>query len=155
MVRLICALIVLIVAGSGCARGHVGGVSLAAGSHERGLWFDHDRRQYQPAGVGVKFDLVAGYVIRPVPRFWVKGENPWQGGSPWFVIRVPFAGPFVSVAIGERGVYCGFKTFVVEARHGADDRYGRWIRPEELPADEGGSMVYLTPSATIRRTRDR
>ena len=71
---------------SGCRAGEVAGLSLTLGSYERGLWFDHDTRQYTPEGFGLKFDIVAGHIIRPVPKFWEKGTNPWKGDDPWFVI---------------------------------------------------------------------
>ena len=138
---------------SGCRMGNVSGVSMSMGSFERGLWFDHDRRKYQPVGWGVKFDIVAGQMIRPVPKFWEKDTNPWKGDEPWFVIRVPMIGPYAGIALGRVGVYGGFKTFAVEHRHRSPDRYGRWMREKEYPADPNGSMIYLQPSASIRRTR--
>ncbi len=145
----VCALCVL----SGCQVGRVEGVSLAGGSFERGLWFDHDRRAYQPAGWGIKLDLVAGHMSRPVPRFWEKDSNPWKGDRPWFVLRLPMVGPYVSVAAGRYGAYLGFKTFLVEDRHRVPERYGRWMKEKEFPPVPGTTMVYLQPSASIRRTR--
>jgi hypothetical protein len=137
---------------AGCQAGRVGGISLSLGSYERGLWFDHDDRQYQPDGFGVKFDIVAGQMIRPVPKFWESGNNPWQGGEPWFVLRMPMIGPFLSISFGEIGAYVGFKTFKVDQRHRSLDRYGRWMREDEFP-EPNDVRVYVQPSLTIRRTR--
>lgn len=145
-------ILLLVPAVAGCQAGRVGGISLSLGSYERGLWFDHDRRQYQPDGFGVKFDIVAGQMIRPVPKFWEPGNNPWQGGKPWFVLRMPMIGPFLSVSFGEMGAYVGFKTFKVDQYHRSVDRYGRWMREDEFP-EPNDIRVYLQPSLTIRRTR--
>ncbi len=141
-----------VVLAAGCQEGTVGGVTLSLGSYERGLWFDHDRRQYQPAGFGLRFDIVAGKMIRPVPKFWERGNNPWQGGEPWFVLRAPMVGPFLSLAIGQFGAYFGFKTFSVDQSHRSSERYGRWMREEEFP-EPNEVYVYLQPSLTIRRIR--
>ena len=138
---------------TGCSVGKVSGASLSVGSFERGLWFDHDIRAYQPEGWGVKFDIVAGHMIRPVPKFWEKGNNPWKGGEPWFVIRAPLIGPYVGIAAGKIGVYGGMKTFQVEERHRSADRYGKWMRKKEFPSDPKGTMTYLQLSGTIRGTR--
>lgn len=137
---------------SGCRAGEVAGLSLTLGSYERGLWFDHDRRQYDPNGWGLKFDIVAGHMIRPVPKFWEQETNPWKGDDPWFVIRMPMVGPYLSVSLGQAGAYLGFKTFTVEERHRSTERYGRWMRENEFPEPKD-VKVYLQPSATIRRTR--
>jgi len=148
---LVLLVVPLCLLGSGC-RGQVDGVSASIGSYERGLWFDQDPRSYDSNGWGLKIDWVIGHMIRPVPKYWEPGNNPWKGGEPWFVIRAPMMGPFVSVSLGEVGAYLGFKTFVVEERHRSLERYGGWMLDEEFPeADE--EMVYLQPSATVRRTR--
>ena len=123
------------------------------GSFERSLWFDHDIREYQPHGWGVKFDIVAGHMIRPVPKFWARDSNPWKGGEPWFVIRAPLIGPYVGITAGKIGVYGGLKTFQVEDRHRTLDRYGKWMREKEFPSDPDGTMTYLQLSGSIRRTR--
>ncbi|MHC4509940.1 MAG: hypothetical protein ACYTAO_13435 [Planctomycetota bacterium] len=136
----------------GCKAGTVGGLSLSLGSYERGLWFDHDQKQHRADGFGLKVDIVAGHMIRPVPKFWEASSNPWQGGEPWFVIRCPMVGPYVSVAAGDLGAYCGFKTFRVEDKHRSADRYGRWMHEDEFP-EPNGLSVYLQPSASLRRTR--
>ncbi|MFH1718372.1 MAG: hypothetical protein ABIF19_13545 [Planctomycetota bacterium] len=137
---------------SGCKAGTVGGLSLTLGSYERGLWFDHDRREYQPRGFGLKFDIVAGHMIRPVPKFWEASNNPWKGAEPWFVIRSPMIGPFISVAAGDLGAYFGFKTFRVEDLHRSPGRYGKWMHENEFP-EPNGVNVFVQPSASIRRTR--
>ncbi len=144
--------LVLLLGVAGCQGGRVGGLSLSVGSHERGLWFDHDHQQYQPNGFGLRLDLVAGKMIRPVPKFWEPANNPWQGGEPWFVLRMPMIGPFFSIAIGQRGAYLGFKTLRVEDRHRAPERYGNWMRQDEFP-EANDVRVYLQPSDTLRRTR--
>lgn len=150
MKRLFVLLLLLGVAG--CQGGTVGGLSLSVGSYERGLWFDHDHREYQPNGFGLRLDLVAGKMIRPVPKFWEPGNNPWQGGEPWFVLRLPMIGPFLSVSMGTTGAYLGFKTFKVDQEHRSPERYGNWMCEDEFP-EPNDVRVYLQPSATIRRTR--
>jgi len=137
---------------AGCRAGTVGGISLSVGSFERGLWFDHDQRGYQAGGVGMKFDIVAGHMIRPVPKFWKPNQNPWKGDEPWFVIRCPMIGPFISLALGEKGVYFGFKTFEVSEHHRSLERYGKWMHENEFPQSEAPN-VFMQASATIRRTR--
>jgi hypothetical protein len=150
MRRLILILVVLLL--GGCRAGTVEGLSLTLGSYERGLWFDHDVKNYQPKGVGLKFDIVAGHMIRPVPKFWEKDTNPWKGDEPWFVIRLPMVGPYISLGVGKMGAYFGFKTFKVEDKHRSVDRYAKWMHENEFP-DPNGVNVYLQPSASIRRTR--
>jgi len=152
MKRSLVVIIIMVTAG-GCQLGHVEGISLSAGSFERGLWFDHDRREYQPEGWGLKFDVVAGHMIRPVPKFWKKDQNPWKGDQPWFVLRLPMVGPYIGIAAGRTGGYLGLKTFQVTQRHRALDRYGRWMREKEFPADPNGVKTYLQLSGSIRRTR--
>jgi len=129
------------------------GITLGISSFERGLWFDSDRREYHPDGWGIKFSLVCGRLIRPVPRFWIKGSNPWKGDEPWFVIRIPLIVlPFISIALGKYGIYLGAKTFSVSSEHITDDRYGKWLKPSEKGTDED-PREYLTISASIRSTR--
>ena len=138
----------------GC-HGQVEGIGLSAGKGEDCLWNDHDIREYDKAGFGVVFRIDCGHVIRPVPKFWLKNQNPWHGDEPWIVLRFPVIAPFVSVSLGEWGAYLGFKTFTVEEeRHRSPERYGRWMREGEFPKD-GGKKKYLTPSGTLRRTRWR
>jgi len=145
---------------TGCKTGAVEGLSLSLGSakgvslraYERGLWFDHERKELQPEGFGLKFDIVAGQMIRPVPKFWQAGSSPWRGDEPWFVIRCPMVGPYISVAAGNLGAYCGFKTFRVADEHRSSDKYGKWMHESEFPQSDG-VHVYLQPSASLRRTR--
>ncbi len=139
---------------SGCKAGSVGGVSLALGSYERGLWFDNDAKKYQPDGFGIKLDIVAGHMIRPIPKFWKPAQNPWKGDEPWFVIRSPMIGPYISLAVGDLGLYLGFKTFQVENRHRSTERYGKWMKENEFP-EPNEVKIYLQPSASIRRTREK
>ena len=134
----------------GCARDRVDGVSLSLGSFERGLWHDHDKREYQPKGWGIKLDWVCGNMVRPIPKIG-KDVNVWE--EPAFVIRSPMTGPFLSIHLGEYGIYLGMKTF--ELDHGDvtnGGRYDDWVTDLEKPA-EGEKHVYLCPSATMRRTR--
>jgi hypothetical protein len=146
---------------NGCRTGDVGGASLSLGSttgvslraYERGLWFDHEHKERQPSeGFGLKFDLVAGQMVRPIPKFWKAGSNPWKGGDPWFVLRCPMVGPYISVAAGNLGAYFGFKSFRVADEHRSSDRYGKWMHESEFP-EPNGAHVYLQPSASLRRTR--
>jgi len=148
--RFLSLLFVLLFAG--CRAGTVGGISLSVGSFERGLWFDQDKKGYQDGGVGMKFDIVAGHMIRPVPKFWKPDQNPWKGDEPWFVIRCPMIGPFISLACGQTGMYLGFKTFEVRDYHRSPERYGNWMHENEFPQSEAPN-VFIQPSATIRRTR--
>jgi hypothetical protein len=148
------AVLLLLPLVAGCQEGRIVGLSASLGSHERGLWFDQDPRGYRPDAFGLKFDLVAGKMIRPVPKYWEPGNNPWQGGEPWFVLRAPMAGPFLSIAIGPVGMYVGFKTFMVDQEHRTPERYGRWMHENEFPGPND-VHVYLQPSFTIRRTRWR
>ncbi|MBN2182010.1 MAG: hypothetical protein JW715_08850 [Sedimentisphaerales bacterium] len=150
MKRLLLILPVFMLAG--CSTGSVEGLSFTLGSYERGLWFDHDTKDFQSSGFGMKLDVVAGQIIRPVPKFWEENSNPWKGDEPWFVIRSPMIGPFLSLAVGDLGMYIGFKTFEVRDEHRSLDRYGRWMREREFP-DPNAVNVYLQPSATMRRTR--
>jgi len=151
MARFILLLVLLLLL-AGCKAGTVGGLSLSVGSYERALWFDHDERQHQPGGLGLKVDLVAGHMIRPVPKFWEPSSNPWKGDEPWFVIRSPMIGPYISLAVGDLGLYLGFKTFKVEDKHRSVDRYGRWMRESEFP-EPNAVNIYLQPSVSLRTTR--
>ena len=120
---------------------------------EKGLWYDQDERKYDIKGWGIICKVWIGKMIRPVPKFWIKDSNPWQGDFPWFVIRCPWMiVPFISIAIRKFGIYFGFKTFEVKDKHRSNDRYGRWMRKEEFGTDEKPAG-YLTSSMSIRRTR--
>lgn len=115
---------------------------------ERGLWYDHDKKSYDKKGWGVPLKIWAGWVVRPIPKFWIKGNNPWQGDEPWFVITFPFwlVLPFISLALWNWGCYFGAKIFTVTEEHRKPERYGKWF-----PYKEDGE--YLTFSATTRKTR--
>ena len=148
-IRHLSLLLVLVLAG--CSREHVRGVSLSLGKFERGLWYDHDRQEYDEHGFGIKLDLVGGNMLRPL-KIPFSTQNLWRGGEDAGVIRCPFVGPFLSIAIGPYGFYFGLKSYEVTTKHGGPDRYGGWIKPEEVPP-EGKTYIYLCPSATIPRTR--
>jgi len=125
------------------------GISLSISSLERSLWFDHDEKRYQPEGWGVKFHLMLGRLIRPVPRLW-KPYNKWNTWiDPWFVIRIPvFILPFISVALGPVGFYFGGKVFLCKS----ENKYDNWLKPEEKGTNIDPAE-YMTLSATIRTTR--
>lgn len=115
------------------------GITLSFSSFERSLWFDHDRREYQPSGWGIKFHILCGSFARPVAKFWTD-KNPWEEEA-WFTIRFPFIVlPFISIAIGRTGLYLGGKAFTVDPRE-------PWARASEYGAEK------LTISATTRATR--
>ena len=123
------------------------GVSTA----EKGLWWDHDEREYQPSGWGVTLKLFAGPVVRPVtkPRFWfVKGvPSKWNEFNPDYHWLLRFwlpACPFLSVAVGRYGFYLGFKVFDLESA-----KYRQMVGDKHVFA---GSQA-LTPSVTTRTTR--
>ena len=141
---------------------NVGGVSFSLSSFEKGLWFDHDRNFYQPKGWGIRFHIVWGKWMQPIPRFWEKGfwdkerreeYNYWKGGKYWFVLRVPFMiGPFVSIALGSLGFYLGFKVYDVGKRHNVPERYGLWIQEKEC-GEIDDDCKFLQLSATMRTSR--
>ena len=129
------------------------GISLSFSSFEKGLWFDHDEREYQPEGWGIRLHLAFGRMIRPVPKFWIKDNNPWKGDEPWFVIRIPYMiGPFLSLAFGSLGIYLGFKTFQVKTKHISPTRYGKWMKSKEFGTDKNPAE-YLQLTASTRKTR--
>lgn len=107
---------------------------------EVGLWYDHDRRKYDPYGWGIVVKVMAGSFARPVPKFWTK-KNCWQEEA-WFTVRLPFIVlPFISIAIWRFGFYLGGKAFTVDSDE-------PWAKPSEYGDKK------LTISATIRKTRD-
>lgn len=118
---------------------------------EKGLWYDHDQRAYDPTGWGIVLKFFAGTVVRPMtkPRYWfVKGvPSKWNEFNPdyhWrFKIWLPLA-PFLSIAVGEAGAYIGFKVFDLESA-----KYKPLVGDAEV---HPGSKA-LTLSATTRRTR--
>jgi len=128
-------------------------IQLILSKAEEGLWYDSDPKEYDDKGWGICIKFWMGKVIRPVPKFWIKRNNPWRGDDPWFVIRIPFIiAPFISVAFWRFGFYIGFKTFNVESKHSDDSRYGKWLKDSERGTFDDPS-IFLTPSVTIRRTR--
>lgn len=136
------------------------GISCSLSSFEDGNWYDSDEKVYHPAGIGIKFDLVCGKMIRPIPCIWKlgfwRGEreyNPWKGGRYWFIIRIPFViGPWLSIAVGRYGLYLGMKVFQISPKHEGPDRYGWWLEPGEAGTKEEPAE-YLQLSASIRNTR--
>ncbi|NQT00739.1 MAG: hypothetical protein HQ580_01805 [Planctomycetes bacterium] len=120
------------------------GCSFSLGSYESGLWFDHDKRAYNPNGFGIKADIVPGQLIIPIPKF---GSNPWE--DPWFIIRAPIIAPFISVSMGRKGGYFGLKGFEVSDSN--REKFW-WLNKDELPP-KGQSYIYFTPTATIKKKR--
>jgi hypothetical protein len=112
---------------------------MSVGAYERGLWYDHDGKDYNPKGWGIKTDLVVGRMVRP---FNFHGKNPWE--EPECYWDIPIIGPFVSISLGEWGVYAGLKSF---KNH--KDRY--WWLPSE--ADPNNPDIIFTLSGSIRTTR--
>lgn len=132
------------------------------GSNERGLWFDSDKRDYQPSALlGFKFSLNFGEIMRPIPKFWkfqwrgwrrLPGNwpNPWTSTEYWFVFRsyIPLIMPFLSISIKRFGIYLGCKIYdITRERH--LERYKNWL--QEFPKEEGWTK--LCPSFTLRSTR--
>lgn len=118
---------------------------------EKGLWWDHDERAYQPNGWGFAFKLFAGPVVRPItkPQYWFTQNIPskWNEFDPqWhWLLKIPFfVGPFVSIAFGEYGLYIGFKVFDLESA-----KYKKMVGADQVFT---GSQA-LTPSITTRTTR--
>lgn len=116
------------------------GCSFSIGSYESGLWFDQDKRAYNPNGLGIKADIVPGEMIIPVPKF---GSNRWD--NPWFIIRAPIIAPFISISVREQGGYVGLRSFEVSGRN--KQNYW-WLSENEIPP-EGKSFVYFTPEAAV------
>ena len=127
------------------------GIQIGASKFEPGLWYDSDAKVYDRKGFGFKIALVAGKMMRPVGRiykrcYWQTNElNPWKTGNHWFVLKFPFViEPFISLAIGPWGFYCGFKPVA------PNDRYKSWNGPTEPYMN-----WFLCPSITFRSTRWR
>lgn len=126
-------------------------LQLVLSQAEKGLWWDHDERMYQPHGWGIMIKLFCGPVVRPYtrPRFWFKTGIPskWNEFDPqWHgLIRfyMPLA-PFLSIALGPVGIYLGFKVFDLES-----EKYRRMVGSASVFQ---GSQA-LTPSVTTRTTR--
>lgn len=120
-------------------------IQLVVSSAERGLWYDHDEREYDPRGWGICIKLFAGPMLRPIvkPRYWFKPvPSQWNQFDPKYHMRLylPFiVAPFVSVAVGRWGLYFGFKIWDSE-----NEKY----RPMTEESRE-----WLAPSISTRSTR--
>lgn len=120
-------------------------IQLVVSSAERGLWYDHDEREYDPRGWGICIKLFAGPMLRPIvkPRYWFKPvPSQWNQFDPKYHMRLylPFiVAPFVSVAVGRWGLYFGFKIWDSE-------------NPKYRPMTEE-SREWLAPSLSTRSTR--
>lgn len=125
---------------------------LGVSTAEKGLWWDHDEREYCPDGWGIVFKLFSGPVVRPMtkPRFWfAKSPVPskWNEFDPdyhWLLKWWMPLAPFLSVALGRYGFYIGFKVFDLESA-----KYRQMAGVDEVYP---GSQA-LTPSITTRTTR--
>ncbi len=120
------------------------GCSFSIGSYESGLWYDQDKRAYNPKGYGIKADLVPGHMIIPIPKL---GADRWD--DPWLIVRAPIIAPFISFTMKEKGGYVGLKRFEVSQNN---KEYYWWLNRKELPP-KGKSYVYFTPEAAIRTKR--
>lgn len=120
-------------------------IQLVVSSAERGLWYDHDEREYDPRGWGICIKLFAGPMLRPIvkPRYWFKSvPSQWNQFDPKYHMRLylPFiVAPFVSVAVGRWGLYFGFKIW---------DSENQKYRPMTEESRE-----WLAPSLSTRSTR--
>lgn len=114
---------------------------------ERGLWFDHDERGYDPRGWGICIKLFSGPVLRPMtrPRYWFSRDwvpSKWNSFDPEYhwLLKWPMpVAPFVSIALGPWGVYFGFKVW-----DSSNPKY-RAMTPEV--------REWLAPSISTRSTR--
>jgi hypothetical protein len=122
----------------------VSGCSFSIGSYESGLWYDQDKRAYNPIGFGIKADLVPGQMIIPVPKL---GADRWD--DPWLIVRAPIIAPFISFTMADKGGYAGFRAFEVSE---TNKQYYWWLNKDELPP-RGKSYVYFTPEAAVRTQR--
>ena len=118
---------------------------------EKGLWWDHDERNYQEKGWGIMLKFFAGPVVRPYTRFrfwFVEGvPSKWNEFDPQFHGLIRFwwpLCPFLSVALGPLGLYIGFKVFDLES-----EKYRKMVGSANVFQ---GSQA-LTPSITTRTTR--
>lgn len=121
-------------------------VQLVISTAERGLWFDHDEREYDEKGWGICIKLFSGWVLRPVtkPQFWfVQGVpskwNEFNRDYHWLLKWPMPLAPFVSIALGRWGLYFGFKVWDSE-----NPKY-RAMTPKV--------QEWLTPSISTRSTR--
>lgn len=125
-------------------------LQLVVSKAEKGLWWDHDEREYQSSGWGIMLKLFAGPVVRPItkPKYWFKDTpSKWNEFDPEYhlLFKLPFfIGPFISVALGPYGFYAGFKVFNLESA-----KYKQMVGDDQVYP---GSQA-LTPSITTRSTR--
>lgn len=131
-------------------------LQLILSASEHGLWYDHDRRDYQAKGWGVMFKLKAGHCIRHGlrPKYWFRSWRGEEFPSAWkafdpkyhFIIHIPFMiVPFFSIALGSYGLYIGFKNARIEK----PEQFGKMF---ELSQIKKGSQA-LVLSASWRRSR--
>lgn len=115
---------------------------LVVSTSEQGLYWDVDPHWFDPtsvekkdgdikAGWGITFKLRAGDIVYPSNQR-VFGKTAWR----WYC---PVPLPFLSIAIGKRAFYVGFKDFRADSSHAY------------LGLKDGDRA--LTPA--IRFTRDR
>ena len=119
---------------------------------------------------GVRFDLVWGPLVRPIPKFWLpgfwfrrdQGYNPWHQNCYAFILRIPFVIGFhfsAGFGWGERqpGVYFGLKSYRVwwdscglkdHDKQFVKDENGEYILTWPKPEDVG--RHYLCPGASVR-----
>ena len=124
---------------------------LVVSQAEKGLWYDHDIREFNPKGWGFMFKLFAGPIVRPItkPQYWFVTNIPskWNEFDPQFhyLLRLwlPLC-PFISLCVGEYGFYAGFKVFDLES-----EKYRKMVGSMNVFP---GSQA-LTPSVTTRTTR--
>ncbi len=131
----------------------VHGMSLTLCTDEANLWWDSDSHWSggTKPGFGIMATIRWGTVLRPIGKLWKKGfwkrdpaYNPWVSGNHWFVLRFTFLVPFISIAIGNWGLYLGFKSYGVDWIS-----YEYWLDKKYIKV---GNRA-LAPSASIRRTR--
>lgn len=85
----------------------MGGFELKLGTFKGCLWYDALDNFYQKPGWGIKLAIRWGPMVCPIKRPRSK-ESRWN--DPWFTIRLPWViGPFISIALGTRGLYLGLK----------------------------------------------
>lgn len=123
---------------------------------EHGLWWDHDRREYNGSGWGIMLKFKAGRCIRHglKPKYWLKalkGEkfpSAWKAFDPKYhmIIQIPFMiVPFFSISFGKYGFYIGFKNAKIEK----PEQFGKMFKASQI---KKGSQV-LVLSGSIRRSR--
>lgn len=133
------------------------GFQIVVSSEEQGLWWDSDNHYafegYEDGkpGWGIKIAFRGGDVLHPYgvaePEtgdvFWQ--NNKWWNPKKIFKFRVPIPIlPFVGIALGNYGLYFGFKDYPVH-----HDNYYRWVDRDNIYP---GSRA-LCLSASIRKTR--